>query len=148
MITGRACGRELDECSLNHAVLQLEQMMSTGGGWQDQVKEAQSGGWVCQSGLMYVQQTVVVQAHVVEELMLMLYHKRRCHDVTRPFAGWQVGGLVGGVKIGRSPASLPLRVEVNRLEMTTETRQALEDHLVLIYTGKQVRGHRQYSYLG
>ena len=36
----RASGKVFDEESLNHAVLELEQMMSTGGGWQDQV-------WTC-----------------------------------------------------------------------------------------------------
>ncbi|KAG7256593.1 hypothetical protein CRUP_024425 [Coryphaenoides rupestris] len=51
-------GRSYDPEALIHAVLHLEQLLTTGGGWQD-----------------------------------------------------QVGGLVGGVKVGRSRASLPLRVE-------------------------------------
>jgi len=33
----RAAGREYDHDSLNHMVLKTEQMLSTGGGWQDQV---------------------------------------------------------------------------------------------------------------
>uniref|UniRef100_A0A8C7FLA5 Fucose kinase n=1 Tax=Oncorhynchus kisutch TaxID=8019 RepID=A0A8C7FLA5_ONCKI len=54
----RCTGRTYDTDSLIHAVLHLEQMLTTGGGWQD-----------------------------------------------------QVGGLVGGVKVARSKACLPLRVE-------------------------------------
>uniref|UniRef100_A0A4W5MPV2 Fucose kinase n=1 Tax=Hucho hucho TaxID=62062 RepID=A0A4W5MPV2_9TELE len=57
----RCTGRTYDTDSLIHAVLHLEQMLTTGGGWQD-----------------------------------------------------QVGGLVGGVKVARSKACLPLRVEVER----------------------------------
>jgi len=33
----RALGKEYDKDSINHMVLKLEQMLSTGGGWQDQV---------------------------------------------------------------------------------------------------------------
>uniref|UniRef100_A0A3Q3EDS5 L-fucose kinase n=1 Tax=Labrus bergylta TaxID=56723 RepID=A0A3Q3EDS5_9LABR len=61
-------GRTYNTDSLIHGVLYLEQILTTGGGWQD-----------------------------------------------------QVGGLVGGVKVGRSRASLPLQVE---------------QHLLLVYTGK------------
>uniref|UniRef100_A0A667Y7G6 Fucose kinase n=1 Tax=Myripristis murdjan TaxID=586833 RepID=A0A667Y7G6_9TELE len=58
----RCTGRTYDTDSLIHAVLYLEQILTTGGGWQD-----------------------------------------------------QVGGLVGGVKVGRSKATLPLKVEVECL---------------------------------
>lgn len=34
---GRACGRAYSVCALNHAVLEVEQLMDVGGGWQDQV---------------------------------------------------------------------------------------------------------------
>ncbi len=37
---GRACGRSYSLAALNHAVLEVEQLMGVGGGWQDQV-----GGW-------------------------------------------------------------------------------------------------------
>lgn len=52
--------------------------------------------------------------------------------------GWQdqVGGLVGGVKIGHSPAELPLRVDFSMLNMTEAQVQELSDHLLLVYTGK------------
>uniref|UniRef100_A0A8C7YX03 Fucose kinase n=1 Tax=Oryzias sinensis TaxID=183150 RepID=A0A8C7YX03_9TELE len=60
----RCTGQTYDTDSLIHAVLYLEQILTTGGGWQD-----------------------------------------------------QVGGLVGGVKVGRSRAHLPLRVEVERLSL-------------------------------
>eukprot|EP00043_Microstomoeca_roanoka_P014311 m.141571 g.141571 ORF g.141571 m.141571 type:complete len:1080 (+) comp15983_c0_seq1:70-3309(+) len=33
----RTCGFDVDRSSLNHATLYLEQLMTTGGGWQDQV---------------------------------------------------------------------------------------------------------------
>ncbi|KAK9516097.1 hypothetical protein VZT92_024055 [Zoarces viviparus] len=52
--------------------------------------------------------------------------------------GWQdqVGGLVGGVKVGRSRASLPLQVEVERLTPPDDFLVSLELHLLLVYTGK------------
>ncbi|XP_035981542.1 L-fucose kinase [Fundulus heteroclitus] len=79
----RCTGRTYDTDSLIHAVLYLEQILTTGGGWQD-----------------------------------------------------QVGGLVGGVKVGRSRASLPLQVEVERLSPPPEFLVSLEQHLLLVYTGK------------
>ncbi|NXS61648.1 FUK kinase, partial [Brachypteracias leptosomus] len=78
--TGKAAGTE----SLIHAVLHLEQRLTTGsGGWQD-----------------------------------------------------QVGGLVPGIKIGRSEAQLPLRVEVEKIPVPEGFTQTLNDHLLLVYTGK------------
>ncbi|XP_047241855.1 L-fucose kinase [Girardinichthys multiradiatus] len=79
----RCTGRTYDTDSLIHAVLYLEQILTTGGGWQD-----------------------------------------------------QVGGLVGGVKVGRSKASLPLQVEVECLNLPPEFVVSLEQHLLLVYTGK------------
>uniref|UniRef100_A0A8C7Z030 L-fucose kinase n=1 Tax=Oryzias sinensis TaxID=183150 RepID=A0A8C7Z030_9TELE len=79
----RCTGQTYDTDSLIHAVLYLEQILTTGGGWQD-----------------------------------------------------QVGGLVGGVKVGRSRAHLPLRVEVERLSLREQFLASLEQHLLLVYTGK------------
>nr|XP_046249077.1 L-fucose kinase isoform X2 [Scatophagus argus] len=79
----RCTGRSYDTDSLIHGVLYLEQLLTTGGGWQD-----------------------------------------------------QVGGLVGGVKVGRSRASLPLRVEVERLSPPEDFLVSLQQHLLLVYTGK------------
>ncbi|XP_041651831.1 L-fucose kinase [Cheilinus undulatus] len=79
----RCTGRGYDTDSLIHAVLYLEQILTTGGGWQD-----------------------------------------------------QVGGLVGGIKVGRSRASLPLQVEVERLRLPQDFLVSLEQHLLLVYTGK------------
>ncbi|XP_068595496.1 L-fucose kinase [Brachionichthys hirsutus] len=79
----RCTGRTYDTDSLIHAVLYLEQSLTTGGGWQD-----------------------------------------------------QVGGLVGGLKVGRSRASLPLQVEVERLCPPEDFLDSLEKHLLLVYTGK------------
>ncbi|XP_053742256.1 L-fucose kinase isoform X2 [Synchiropus splendidus] len=78
----RCTGRTCDTDSLIHDVLYLEQMLTTGGGWQD-----------------------------------------------------QVGGLVGGVKVGRSRKCLPLRVEVERLCPPENFLNSLQQHLVLVYTG-------------
>lgn len=58
---------------------------------------------------------------------------------------------MGGVKVGRSPASLPLQVTVERLRPPEDFLVSLEQHLLLVYTGKtrlarnllQVRGLRQ-----
>ncbi|XP_066493158.1 L-fucose kinase isoform X2 [Tiliqua scincoides] len=69
--------------SLIHAVLHLEQVLTTGGGWQD-----------------------------------------------------QVGGLVPGIKIGRSKAQLPLKVEVEPVTVPEGFIGTLNEHLLLLYTGK------------
>ncbi|KFP19644.1 L-fucose kinase, partial [Egretta garzetta] len=79
----RATGKAASTESLIHAVLHLEQRLTTGGGWQD-----------------------------------------------------QVGGLVPGIKIGRSKAQLPLRVEVEKIPVPDGFTQTLNDHLLLVYTGK------------
>ncbi|XP_037265116.1 L-fucose kinase isoform X1 [Falco rusticolus] len=79
----RAAGKFASTESLIHAVLHLEQRLTTGGGWQD-----------------------------------------------------QVGGLVPGIKIGRSKAQLPLRVEVEKIPVPNGFIQTLNDHLLLVYTGK------------
>uniref|UniRef100_A0A672QA91 L-fucose kinase n=1 Tax=Sinocyclocheilus grahami TaxID=75366 RepID=A0A672QA91_SINGR len=79
----RCTGRSFDTTSLIHDVLYLEQILTTGGGWQD-----------------------------------------------------QVGGLFGGVKLARSAAQLPLRVEVEQLSLTQDFLSVLQQHLLLVYTGK------------
>ncbi|NXI71651.1 FUK kinase, partial [Anseranas semipalmata] len=79
----RAAGKAASTESLIHAVLHLEQRLTTGGGWQD-----------------------------------------------------QVGGLVPGIKIGRSKAQLPLRVEVEKIPVPKGFARTLNDHLLLVYTGK------------
>ncbi|CAH2323870.1 L-fucose kinase isoform X1 [Pelobates cultripes] len=76
-------GRAVDAESLIHAVLYLEQVLTTGGGWQD-----------------------------------------------------QVGGLIPGVKIGRSAPQLPLRVRVDEIQLPEGFLQTLNQHLLLVYTGK------------
>lgn len=79
----RAAGRAMGTESLIHAVLHLEQVLTTGGGWQD-----------------------------------------------------QVGGLMPGIKVGRSHAQLPLKVEVEEITVPEGFIQKLNDHLLLVYTGK------------
>ncbi|XP_069595628.1 L-fucose kinase isoform X1 [Ranitomeya imitator] len=78
-----ASGRSVDAESLLHAVLHLEQVLTTGGGWQD-----------------------------------------------------QVGGLIPGVKIGRSAPELPLHVKVERLQVPDGFLETINQHLLLVYTGK------------
>ncbi|XP_051548689.1 L-fucose kinase [Myxocyprinus asiaticus] len=79
----RCTGRSYDTTSLIHDVLYLEQMLTTGGGWQD-----------------------------------------------------QVGGLFGGVKLARSAAKLPLKVDVEQLPLSQDFVSVLQKHLLLVYTGK------------
>ncbi|XP_070118170.1 L-fucose kinase isoform X5 [Equus przewalskii] len=79
----RAAGRAVGTEALIHAVLHLEQLLTTGGGWQD-----------------------------------------------------QVGGLIPGIKVGRSRAQLPLKVEVEEITVPEGFVQKLNDHLLLVYTGK------------
>ncbi|XP_022274913.1 L-fucose kinase isoform X3 [Canis lupus familiaris] len=79
----RAAGRLVGTEALIHAVLHLEQVLTTGGGWQD-----------------------------------------------------QVGGLMPGIKVGRSRAQLPLKVEVEEITVPEGFVQKLNDHLLLVYTGK------------
>jgi len=78
-----ANGVMLDQDSLLHAVLIIEQMLTTGGGWQD-----------------------------------------------------QVGGIVGGFKIGRSSATLPLKISTELLDTSDEFFDIFSSHLKLVYTGK------------
>nr|XP_002122353.1 L-fucose kinase-like [Ciona intestinalis] len=79
----RAAGYSADADAIIHSVLLVEQMLTTGGGWQD-----------------------------------------------------QVGGCIGGVKIGRSEKILPLRVTVEMLVLTDEQAEKFNKHLKLVYTGK------------
>nr|XP_025867435.1 L-fucose kinase isoform X2 [Vulpes vulpes] len=79
----RAAGRLVGTEALIHAVLHLEQVLTTGGGWQD-----------------------------------------------------QVGGLMPGIKVGHSRAQLPLKVEVEEITVPEGFVQKLNDHLLLVYTGK------------
>lgn len=78
-----AAGYQYSTDSLIHAVLHLEQMLTTGGGWQD-----------------------------------------------------QVGGLLPGIKIGRSKGQLPLKVESEILEMKEANKKKFLDHSLLVFTGK------------
>lgn len=43
---------------------------------------------------------------------------------------------MGGIKVGRSKASLPLKVEVECLSPPEDFLVTLEQHLLLVYTGK------------
>lgn len=79
----RVTSRSASMDSLIHAVLIIEQMLTTGGGWQD-----------------------------------------------------NVGGLVPGFKISRSQASLPLKVEAEKLELSEKTVEELSKRLVCFYSGR------------
>ena len=75
--------RDYDNTELLHLVVELEQKLTTGGGWQD-----------------------------------------------------QVGGLLGGVKITRSSAKLPIEVVPEILKVSNETLEKVKENMALIYTGK------------
>ncbi|XP_071520057.1 L-fucose kinase-like isoform X2 [Panulirus ornatus] len=68
---------------LIHATLCIEQWLTTGGGWQD-----------------------------------------------------QVGGLIGGAKLGVSSRGTPLTVSTYKIPLTQKFLNILNDHLLLLYTGK------------
>jgi fucokinase len=52
--------------------------------------------------------------------------------------GWQdqVGGLVGGLKLTTSGPGLPQRLSIKRLALGPQARVALQERLVLYYTGR------------
>uniref|UniRef100_H2YTT0 Uncharacterized protein n=1 Tax=Ciona savignyi TaxID=51511 RepID=H2YTT0_CIOSA len=79
----RAAGYSVDNDSIIHSVLLVEQMLTTGGGWQD-----------------------------------------------------QVGGCLGGIKIGRSANTLPLHVTVEMLVVSDNFIKKFTNRLKLVYTGK------------
>lgn len=79
----RATGRKASLDSLVHAVLLIEQMLTTGGGWQD-----------------------------------------------------NAGGLFPGFKMTRSKDSLPLKVEVEQLNLSQETVDQFTERLICLYSGK------------
>ncbi|CAK8672641.1 L-fucose kinase-like [Clavelina lepadiformis] len=79
----KLAGQSHDSKSIIYSVLLVEQLLTTGGGWQD-----------------------------------------------------QIGGLIGGVKIGRSAAQLPLSVTTEVLNFSDEFILKFSAHLKLIYTGK------------
>ncbi len=82
-LLGECCGFRYDRSSLVHAVLRLEQMLTTGGGWQD-----------------------------------------------------QVGGLLPGIKRSWCPARVPVHVETEILELNDDFLSKLNQHIVLVYTGR------------
>ena len=79
----RVTDRKASLDSLIHAVMIVEQMLTTGGGWQD-----------------------------------------------------NAGGLVPGFKMTRSQASLPLKVEVEPLNLSEATVDAVTKRLLCIFSGK------------
>lgn len=78
-----AVGRTFDKLAVIHCVLHVEQLLTTGGGWQD-----------------------------------------------------QVGGVIGGLVQGSSQPHLPLRVDVEALPLSHDVYRQLNDHFLLLYTGK------------
>nr|XP_058947533.1 L-fucose kinase-like [Pocillopora verrucosa] len=81
LLRSTGCTASID--SLIHAVMIVEQMLTTGGGWQD-----------------------------------------------------NVGGLMPGFNIARSQAALPLKVEVEKLNLPQATIDAFAKRLLCIYSGK------------
>ena len=77
-------GEPVSEARLFDEVLCLEQMITTGGGWQD-----------------------------------------------------QIGGLTGGIKLVRTHPGLPQAARIEPLEMTPGLSRALDERLLLVYTGQR-----------
>ncbi|XP_054166446.1 L-fucose kinase-like [Oppia nitens] len=75
-------GKQFTKSALINAVLYTEQLLTTCGGWQD-----------------------------------------------------QIGGVIGGVKLGRSEAALPLKISYKKVEISKPFQSLLEKHLLLIYSG-------------
>ena len=85
-LLGQGIGEDkpLEQARLFGEVLCLEQMITTGGGWQD-----------------------------------------------------QIGGLVGGVKLITSQPGLPQVMRIDPVSLTPTLRQALDERLLLVYTGQR-----------
>ena len=75
--------RNYNKQELLHLVVEVEQMLTTGGGWQD-----------------------------------------------------QVGGLLPGVKLTTSPATQPIQVQPELLDVSEDTLEKVKTNMALIYTGK------------
>ena len=69
----------------------------------------------------------------------LIYLVLRTEQILGTGGGWQdqVGAIYPGLKIGRSSAGLPLRVEVEQIALKDDALKALESSMVLIYTGQQ-----------
>ena len=52
--------------------------------------------------------------------------------------GWQdqCGGLYGGVKVSHSDKALPVKIYTKQLDFSKEVLDKLNEHLLLVYTGK------------
>jgi fucokinase len=52
--------------------------------------------------------------------------------------GWQdqIGGLCPGIKVGHSPAKLPLEISVTFPDISNDTINSFNERLALVYTGK------------
>lgn len=52
--------------------------------------------------------------------------------------GWQdpVGGLMGGIKVGHSKNSLPMKIETTYPKIPNHVVEAFSERLLLVYTGK------------
>ena len=88
-------------------VSQVEQLLTTGGGWQDQVQ-------LCKFNSIQI---------VISSGFDLFY--------------LQVGGIFGGFKLCESPAQLPLSVKVQTLAPGPALRAAFERRVWLVYTGQQ-----------
>jgi fucokinase len=69
---GTAVGRPMDHAALCHAVLKLEQMLTTGGGWQDQVGGLYGGIKICRSNACLPLEIVTEPIQISEELVQTL----------------------------------------------------------------------------
>jgi galactokinase/mevalonate kinase-like predicted kinase len=105
---GDLLGLNCTQEDLVYQVSQVEQILTAGGGWQDQVR---------MSAVVLFSSLLVWNGHL------------------RVFI--QVGAIYGGFKLGHSPAQLPLTVEVQSVTPSAAFLSAFESRVHLVYTGQQ-----------
>ncbi|MCC6240641.1 MAG: hypothetical protein IT448_10120 [Phycisphaerales bacterium] len=84
------------------------------------------------AALHKVRNTRVTLRHLMEQTLLL-------EQRLSTGGGWQdqVGGIVGGIKSIRSQASIPQQLEVESLDLSDQQYQAIQDRLVVYYSGQQ-----------
>ena len=77
---------------------------------------------------------------VIEGERLMYYFSQVLHleQLLTTGGGWQdqCGGLYGGIKVSHSDKGLPVRIYTKQLDLSKEIFDRINQHIVLVYTGK------------
>eukprot|EP01041_Mallomonas_annulata_P003485 gene3485-6931_t len=113
----------LSDETLVNLVSHVEQLLTTGGGWQDQretsIDQIDISVLQMKSSLHFIILTLACTVKII----------------TGHFV--KVGSIYGGFKIGRSSPKLPLRISVQSLSCSQRLARAFNDRVRLIYTGTQ-----------